>query len=220
VSGRIVKLFVGNLRPCTFVVTVTMEMYSFKFCWLAMKRRGFSMVEMLFAIGLGGVILASAMALMLAFAHIHLSSADFSGQIERDIFAKKLMAMFLPQYKSSESPDVVAENLLSSGIFWESNSVPIFVRKFQGERILVGLAKDGTKLRFIWQPDGNGFQHLTLFSDVKTVHVLGYDAESDSWHKYDFSDAVVRGALAEHEICCLSVKRSGGREITIPTFAE
>jgi prepilin-type N-terminal cleavage/methylation domain-containing protein len=196
-------------------------MYNFSVWGYVMKNRGFSLIEMLFTIGLSGVILVSAMTLMLSFAHIHMSSTGFMAQIERDIFAKKLIKMLFEQYKFSEVCDRVDENLFPPGIFWESSSVPIFVCEYQEERMLVGIVKDRDKLKFIWQPkDSTDPKHLTLFNGVRRVRILNYDIGNDLWREHEFSNAAVRNALAEYPVCCLDIKCSGGKRVTIPILRE
>jgi prepilin-type N-terminal cleavage/methylation domain-containing protein len=196
-------------------------MHNPNFGGYVMKNRGFSLIEMLFVIGLSGVILVSAMTLMLSFTNIYLSLSSFETQIEHDIFAEKLIRMLLFQCRFSESCSDINEDLLNLGVFWKSDSVPIFACERQEERIPIGLIKDGSKLKFVWSPkDSVNFKHLTLFDDVRNVGILHYDIGNGLWSKHEFSDAVTHNMLAGCQICCFSVKRRGGKEATIPIFEE
>ncbi|MDR2720666.1 MAG: type II secretion system GspH family protein, partial [Puniceicoccales bacterium] len=154
-----------------------------------LKKRGFSLVEMLLAIGLSGAILVSAMTLMLSFAHIYVSSREFEPEIERDIFAKKLITMLLTCYKSSEECGNVDESLLDFGIFFKTNNVPIFVDVNRGNSFIIGLIKDEQRLDFVWKnaKKDTEFEHLKLFDGVKRICISSYDLETDSWLEHEFA---------------------------------
>lgn len=178
-------------------------------------------MEMLLVIGLGGAILVSAMALMLSFAHIYVSSRESEPEIERDIFAEKLIAMFLVHYKSSEKCGSVDESLLDAGIFFQTSSVPIFVDAHQhrGNLSIVGLVKDGQKLNFVWKNAKEDFEFecLELFDGVEMVCVSSYDLGTNSWLEHEFADGIARQVLGTHETCCLRILRRG-KEIAVPFF--
>ncbi|MDR1256111.1 MAG: type II secretion system GspH family protein [Puniceicoccales bacterium] len=182
------------------------------------RKRGFSLMEMLLAIGLSGAILVAAMSLMLSLANIYLSAPSFEREIERDIFAEKLIKIFLVNYKSSETGGNVDGESLESGIFFRTDSVPIFVDESGGEFFTLGLMVEGKCLKFAWRPEeGGSFERLTLFDDVRKIHIASYDTPSDSWAKHEFSDAIARKVLETHETCCLVIIRRGGT-VTIPLF--
>jgi hypothetical protein len=175
------------------------------------------MIEMLLVIGLSGVIMVSAMALLLSFANIHASSHVFNSKVERDIFAKKLVGMLIFQYESSEPCRDVCQNQLNFGIFWQSDCVPIFAGEAQEKRISVGLVKDSDKLKFVWGlGEGVDSGNLVLFEGVEKICIMAYDLECNSWVEHEFSDATVRNALEDCEGCCLRILRRGGEIIVIP----
>jgi hypothetical protein len=180
------------------------------------KVCGFSLVEMLLSVGLGGAILVSAMALMLSFAHIYMSSREFESEIERNIFAEKLVEMFLSRYGSSEGCSGGDEPPLNLGIFYQTDSVPMFVDVGRGNSFTLGLARDGQSLNFVWKGEGE-FECLKLFDGIEKICISGYDAETDSWLEYEFTDKIVRQALETCEICCLRIVHRG-EETLIPLF--
>jgi prepilin-type N-terminal cleavage/methylation domain-containing protein len=184
-----------------------------------LKKHGFSLIEMLLVIGLSGAILVSAMALMLSFARIYSSSHEFEPEMERDIFAEKLIATLLVRYKLSEKCGAVDESLLNVGIFFRTNSVPIFVDAQRGNSFIVGLVKDGKKLNFVWKDAKEDFEFecLELFDGIEMLCVSSYDLETNAWSKHEFSDGVVRQVLETRETCCLRILYRG-KEIVIPFF--
>ncbi|MDR3273790.1 MAG: type II secretion system GspH family protein [Puniceicoccales bacterium] len=182
------------------------------------KKRGFSLIEILLVIGLSGAILVTAMTLMLSFANIYLSSPAIEAEIEGDIFAKKLIKTLLNQYKSSESYGNVDEELLSSGIFWQTDNVPIFADENRKDLLTVGLVWQANLLNFVWKSEEDvEFEHLALFDDVTKICILSYDAEIDSWSEHEFLEDTARKVLNGNNICCLNIVRYDGKE-TIPFF--
>lgn len=181
-------------------------------------------MEMVLAIGLSGVILAAAMALTLTFANVYLSSPSFEFKIEHDVFAKKLIKMFLAEYESEETEtqaeigdvsnikkdrnDDIGDDLFSLGILWQTDNVPIFIGENRGEIFILGLVRETNQFKLIWKSEDDiEFKHLVLFDDVKKVSIFSYDGEKDSWSEHEFSDDVVCKVLKDCAVCCLGIFR-------------
>lgn len=178
---------------------------------------GFSLLELILAIGLGGMIVFAAMTLVLNFANTYLAIQQSGRQDWEQVCYEKFMKLSLKDFyascvcTSNVFDREIDAHLINSGIFWETTDLHAFEEIYRP--FVVGLIWRGESLYFIWTDSENtaltdaDFEEFELFRDVRTICLMVYDMYDDTWSEKPFDDKTAREILSERSICYLRVNR-------------
>ncbi len=178
------------------------------------KSSGFSLLEMILAITLGGFIVTAAMILVLVFSNNYIKSQELEIRDRQQICREKFLKLSLMDYCASKQVGQVEKTLLENGMFWPTNDLHAFERPQHS--FIAGLYLHDEKLYFLWSKSEDSklsdrqFERFELFDDVRSVHVMTYDLHANRWTKRRFCDKTIRKYLGKNVICYLRVKRENG----------
>ncbi|MDE6432545.1 MAG: prepilin-type N-terminal cleavage/methylation domain-containing protein [Opitutales bacterium] len=194
----------------------------FKFCRTVPSRSGFSLLEMVFAISLSGVIIVGIMSLVLIFSNNYIASQRYEMYDREKACYENFLKLSLRDYCASQSIDrEVDARMLDDGIFWMTDDLHAF--EYPRHQFIAGLCFQDGKLYFLWTASESpslterDFESFELFKNVHSVRLMVYDRDQNKWEKEIFNEETVRKFLNEGSICYLRVKLGNGT-IFVPLF--